>query len=79
MRVLGERVHDPVVHVELLEVGHVLPPDRVAGRLDEVYHGGRDPELKVFGRLPQPLQLRNMLGAEALREHLQRGEALLTE
>ena len=78
MLVFGERVDDAVVHLELLEIGHVLPPDRIAGRLDEVHHRGRNPELEVLGGLPQPFQVREIPGAETVRERIERCEALLT-
>ena len=77
--VLGQRIHEPVVHFELLEVRHVLAPDRIAGGLDQVHHGRRDPELKVLGRLPQTLEIREMLGAELGHERIQGREAPLTQ
>jgi hypothetical protein len=64
VRVLVQRVDDPIHHIELVSRGHVLPPHRVVRRLDQIDHGRRDPELEVLGRLPQPLQVGKVLGAE---------------
>ena len=64
VRILRERVHEPVVDFELLEVRYVLPPDRVARGLDQVHHGRGDPELEVSGCLPEPFEIREVLGAE---------------
>ena len=77
--VLGQRVHQAVVHLELLEVRHVLPPDGVARRLDEVHHRGGDPELEILRGLSQSLEVREVFGAEPGDEGFERGDALLTQ
>ena len=70
--VLVERVDDAVHDVELLDRGDVLPPDRVVGRLDQVDHGRRDPELEVLGGLPETIEVGEVLRAELGRERLER-------
>src|SRR2546422_9491338 len=79
VRVFGQGVHEAVVHLELLEVGDVLPPNRVPRGRDELDHGGRDAELEVLRRLSQPLQVREVLGAEPRDERLEGGDAPLTQ
>ena len=70
--VLVEGVHDPVPDVELLDRRHVLPPDRVVGRLDQIDHCRRDPELEVLGSLPEAVEVGEVLGPELGRESLER-------
>jgi hypothetical protein len=65
--VLVQRVDDAVHHLELVDRRHVLPPDRVVGRLDQVHHRRRDPELEIVGRDAQPIELREVLGTESGR------------
>src|SRR6266550_3103494 len=77
--VLGQRVHQAVVYLELLQVGHVLPPNGVARGLDEVHHRGRDPELEILRRPSQPLEVGKVFGAELGDERVERGDALLTQ
>ncbi len=77
--VLVERVDDAVDHVQLLDRGHVLAPHRVVGRLDEVHHGRRDAELEVIGRLPEPVELGEVLRAELQRQRVERGDRVLSE
>jgi len=67
------------VHLELLQVGHVLTPDGVARRLDEVHHRGGNPEFEILRRLPQPVEVGKVLGAEPGDERFERGDALLTQ
>ena len=54
----------PSTDVQLLDRGNVLAPDRVVGRLDQLDHGRRDPELEVLGCLPQTVELGKVLGTE---------------
>src|SRR6266480_2999049 len=77
--VLGQRVHEAVVYFELLQVGHVLPPDGVSRRFDEVHHRGGDPKLEILRRLSQPLEVGKVFGAELGDERFERGDALLTQ
>src|SRR2546421_311909 len=79
MGVLGERTHQTVVNVERLQIAHALPPDPIAGGLDQVDHRRRDAELEVERGLPEPLEVRKVLRAELRHERVQRGDALLTQ
>jgi pSer/pThr/pTyr-binding forkhead associated (FHA) protein len=56
--------------VALLHGGDVLTPDRIAGRLDQIHHRRRDAEFEVFGGLPEPVDLADVLRAETLGQRL---------
>ena len=58
-------------HLQLLQVRHVLPPDRVARLLDQIRHRGRDPELEVVRRLLQSREVGEVLRAESVHQLLQ--------
>jgi len=68
-----------VVYLELLDRRHVLPPDRVVRRLDQIEHRRRDPELEILGGLPQARDLREVLPPEPVRQRVERGDAPLTK
>ena len=77
--VLVERVDDAVHYLELLDARDILAPDRIAGRLDEVHHRRRDPELEIVGGLPEPIEFGEVLGPELGRQRLERGDRILLE
>ena len=58
---------------------HVLQPDRIPGRLDQIDHRRGDAEFKVLGGLPEPGDIPDVLGAEARGQSFERRDALLTE
>ena len=74
-----ERIHQPVVHFQLLHGGHVLTPDGVARRLDQIHHRRGNAEFEVFGGLSEPVDFADVLGAEALGQRLERCDAPFTE
>ena len=74
-----ERVHQAVMHVQLLYRGNVLLPNGIPGRLDEIDHRGGDTELEVLGCLTEPRDVSDVLGPEAGGKSIERGDALLTE
>src|SRR6185503_9976702 len=61
--------------LQLLQVGDVLPPDRIARCLDQVHHGRRDAELEVVHRLLESREVGEVLRAETLHQMLERAEA----
>jgi len=44
---------------------HVLEPDRIAGRFDEIHHRRGNAEFKILGCLPETGDVPDVLGTEA--------------